>query len=386
LVKRPKIDTIDVTVIWAGRSDGATWFHPRPCAFPNRGAPGYLMTCQTIGSSDVFGHVHASISTDFGRTWSPPASIPGLGRRTLPDGTQEGVCDVVPGYHVATDTILALGHNVYYRDNVLTRPGAGRYPVYTVRRPDGTWSGRHKLAWPDATSPTIYTAGCAQRVHRDDGRILLPLSVGAAPGEPRRVRTALCRFDGATLIIETLGNDLRLDVGRGLLEPSLARWSGRYTMTIRAEDGHGYVTTSDDGLAWRPIQPWRWDDGEPLVMSTTQQHWITNDHGLYLVYTRWAEGNAGVMRWRAPLYIAQVDPTTLRLVRASERVAIPMRGPGAGNGVGDHTVPQDPDHIARMGNFHTLQASPDEAWITVGETLPADGWRGDTLLARVRWA
>jgi hypothetical protein len=210
----------------------------------------------------------------------------------------------------------------------------------------------------------------------DEGRILLPLSVGAAPTEPRTVCTALCRFDGATLIIETLGDDLRLDVGRGLLEPSPARWRDRYTMTIRAEDGHGYVTASDDGLTWQPIQPWCWDDGEPLAMSTTQQHWIANDHGLYLVYTRRDAANANVMRWRAPLYVAQVDPATLRLVRASERVAIPMRGDGV----------DDAEHVARMGNFHTLQASPNEAWITVGETLPADGWCGDTLLARVRWA
>lgn len=370
------IDTLDVRVIWPGRSDGATWFHPRPCAYPNRGATGFLMTCQTIGGSDVFGPVHASVSKDFGRTWSAPAPIPDLGRHDHPDGIQEGVCDVVPGYHAATGTILAIGHNVYYRDNVLTRPREGRYPVYTVRRVDGTWSGRHKLAWPSAESPAIYTAGCAQRIHLDDGRILLPLSVGIAPNAPRTVRMALCRFEGAMLTIETLGDKLHLDVGRGLLEPSLARRQGRYTMTIRAEDGHGYVTASDDGLTWQPIQPWCWDDGEPLVMSTTQQHWIANDHGLYLVYTRRDAANAGVMRWRAPLYVAQVDPTTLRLVRESERIAIPMRY-GSAN---------DADHVARMGNFHTLQASPDEAWITVGETLPADGWCGDTLLARVRWA
>jgi hypothetical protein len=38
----------------------------------------------------------------------------------------------------------------------------------------------------------------------------------------------------------------------------------------------------------------------------------------------------------------------------------------------------DPDHVARMGNFMPVNA-------TVGETLPADGWKGDTLLARVKW-
>jgi len=39
-----------------------------------------------------------------------------------------------------------------------------------------------------------------------------------------------------------------------------------------------------------------------------------------------------------------------------------------------------------MGNFHAVNASPAETWLTVGETLPHDRWRGDTLLARIRWA
>jgi hypothetical protein len=82
------------------------------------------------------------------------------------------------------------------------------------------------------------------------------------------------------------------------------------------------------------------------------------------------------MRWRAPLYLAEVDRDSLQLVRDSECVVLPMIGDGIDNAA----------HVARMGNFHTVAATPNESWVTVGETLPADGWRGDTLLARVRWA
>jgi hypothetical protein len=39
-----------------------------------------------------------------------------------------------------------------------------------------------------------------------------------------------------------------------------------------------------------------------------------------------------------------------------------------------------------MGNFHTVAAAPGESWVTVGETRPDDGWKGDTLLARIRWS
>ncbi len=110
-------------------------------------------------------------------------------------------------------------------------------------------------------------------------------------------------------------------------------------------------------------------------MSTTQQHWLAHRSGLFLVYTRKAEHNIKVMRWRAPIFIAAVDPDSLRLARDSERVVLPLLGDGV----------NDPDHVGRMGNFHVTNATPDEAWVTVGECLPNDGWRGNLLLARIEF-
>ena len=52
-------------------------------------------------------------------------------------------------------------------------------------------------------------------------------------------------------------------------------------------------------------------------------------------------------------------------------------------GIGDGV--DDPAHVARMGNFMPVNATVEESWVTVGETLPDDGWKGDTLLARIRW-
>jgi hypothetical protein len=146
-------------------------------------------------------------------------------------------------------------------------------------------------------------------------------------------------------------------------------------MTIRAEDGHGYVSVSDDGLAWAEKRPWMWDDGSDVVMSTTQQRWLAHGDGLYLVYTRRAEENVNVMRWRAPLYVARVDLSSLCLIRESEQIVLPLVGDGV----------HDADHVARMGNFHVTNYSANESWVTVGETLPKDGWKGDTLLARIQW-
>jgi hypothetical protein len=50
-----------------------------------------------------------------------------------------------------------------------------------------------------------------------------------------------------------------------------------------------------------------------------------------------------------------------------------------GDGIGD------PKRVAGMGNFHTIAAAPGESWVTVGEEFPGNGWRGDTLLARIHW-
>lgn len=81
------------------------------------------------------------------------------------------------------------------------------------------------------------------------------------------------------------------------------------------------------------------------------------------------------MRWRSPLWIAQVDTGRMCLLKKTERVVFPLVGDGV----------NDAKHVARMGNFHTTEAGPEEAWVTVGETLPHDGWKGNTLLARILW-
>jgi hypothetical protein len=366
---------IERTVVRAGRDGGTTWFHPRACLVPADKGTRVFMTLQSISGSDVFGPVHWTTTQDQGRTWSKFQPIPGLGRHSRPGGLQEGVCDVVPGYHPRTGTILAIGHNVFYKNDRLLRPQPPRFPVYTVRNREGKWSKPRKLVWDDPRGSQIYTCGCAQRLTLDNGQILLPLSFAPKGRGDRMVTTVLCSFDGKELAVQKMGNVLVHPGKRGLLEPSLAVFAGQYVMTIRAEDGRGYVTHSDDGLHWAKIRPWAWEDGKPLTMSTTQQHWLVHSAGLYLVYTRKAAENANVFRWRAPLYLARVDPKKLCLLRASERVVLPLIGDGV----------KEPGKVARMGNFHTVAVTPRESWVTVGEVIPQQGYRGDLLLGRIRW-
>ena len=363
-------------VLWYGRHGGYCWFHPRVCMIPGAANPLALMTTQKITGSDYYHAVHWSVSPDSGKLWTEPKPIPSLGRRVVSDAVQEGVCDVVPDYHPQTRTVLAIGHNVWYENDRLMRPQRDRFPVYVVRHRDGTWSEKRILQWKDTCTFSIYTCGCGQRVTLPDGNLIIPFSIGSSGRNDRAVVSALCRFDGNEIRMREVGPELRNHVKRGLLEPSLTVYDNRYYMTIRAEDGYGYVCSSDDGLNWRKPQPWSWQNGKPLAMSTTQQHWLVHNEQLFLVYTRKAKENINVFRWRAPLYMAAVDVTSLRLVEETEHIVFPLIGDGI----------RDAGNVARMGNFHAVNATANESWVTVGECLPGKGFTGDTLMARIRWA
>ena len=206
--------------------------------------------------------------------------------------------------------------------------------------------------------------------------MIVPLTFGPVGRTHRDVCTVRCTFDGVELRVAEQGSHHELPVRRGLLEPSVTRLGDTFFLTVRAEDDRGYVSSSADGLHWEPLRPWCWEDGQPLVMSTTQQRWLPHGDTLFLVYTRRTEANRNVFRWRAPLWGAEVDRDRLCLRRDTERIVLPMKGDGV----------NEPDGVPRMGNFHTTTVSPDESIVTVGECLPSAGYQGETLLARVRWS
>jgi hypothetical protein len=86
----------------------------------------------------------------------------------------------------------------------------------------------------------------------------------------------------------------------------------------------------------------------------TQQHWVTHSDGLFLTYTRRGANNDHVMRHRAPLFIARVDPEKLHVIRSTEQILVPERG-------------------ARLGNFGVTDVSQGETWVTVTEWMQTKG-------------
>jgi len=89
---------------------------------------------------------------------------------------------------------------------------------------------------------------------------------------------------------------------------------------------------------------------------------VTHDDALFLVYTRRGANNDHVFRHRAPLFIGQVDPERLRVIRATERIAIPERG-------------------ARLGNFGITEVSKNETWIVTCEWMQT--WKQASIIIPV---
>jgi hypothetical protein len=370
------IASIEKITLKRGRDgSGPSWFHPRPCVIPSKDAPTIFMTMQEIRGSDFFMPVHWMESRDLGKTWTEPQPVPPLGRVPTTDGRgDEGVCDVVPQFHPQSGSVLALGHNVFYKGPKFDRKQPPRCPVYAVYK-DGQWSERKRLIWDDPRGAFIYTNNCGQREVHEDGSIAFVMSFG--PKETSRSAVGVrCSFDGETLAIQKIGKEIKHAAGRGMLEPSLTRYRGKFYVTLRAEDSRGYVAVSDDGLDFEEKQPWCWDDGTPLDMSTTQQHWLPHSDALHLVYTRKDASNEKVIRWRSPLFMAQVDLKTLRLIRDTERVVLPLIGDGVNAA----------DEVPLMGNFQTTNITPDESWVTDGEMTPKHGYKGDLVLGKIRWS
>jgi hypothetical protein len=356
------------------------YFHLKPARLSDNLI---AMTMQTIKGHDYFGPVQVTYSGDKGDSWQQPQAIPALGWYELEHNMNEVVCDVVPDYHEKSGKLLAIGHNAFYSNSAFVdtfgffnktekAPELQRFSVYSVRDRDGRWSVRKKISLDEFNDKMCFVCGCSQKVILPDGNIIIPSVIGEQKREDFRVVCLLCSFDGEEIKVLKRGNILENPVGRGLLEPSAVKYQGMFYLTLRAEDERGYLTTSDDGLNWAPIKPWQWDNGTPLIMSTTQQHWLKLGGKLYLIYTRKNGVNTNIMRWRAPLLIAEFDADKQCLLKATEQTVFPIRGDI-----------EKPETVGLMGNFHPLAISDSEAIITVGEMRPQMGFSGDSLLARI---
>lgn len=360
--------------------DGRTfWAQARAGAIPACGdsPPTVVLTAQPAlrTGSDIFYGLSEWRSSDFGSTWVGPIDHAGtLGRRQESPEIVVGICDMTPGWHAKTGVLLSTGHTVRYSDDshpLVSRRRETAYSVYDAQA--HRWGSWRTLEMPDLPEFANAGAGSTQRFDLEDGTILLPIYYKAVSDNPRACFSATvlrCAFDGKRLTYCEHGSELTIEDSRGLYEPSIIRCAGRYYLCMR-NDVRGYVSAGDDGLHFSDPKCWRFDDGEELGNYNTQQHWVTHADQLYLVYTRKGLNNDHVFRHRAPLVMAEVDPDTLRVRRATERELIPNRG-------------------ARLGNFSVCDVTEDETWVVVSEWMQPAGceqYGSDNTIwaARIQW-
>jgi hypothetical protein len=351
------------------------WFGPRPTVIPWKGKPLAMITLQKhLFVSDYYAGPAMMLSRDLGKSWSAPLEVPELSWRSEPGGVTVAVADVTPGWHRKSKRVLAIGARVRYdaKGHQLDDKPKSHQTSWAVFDPKTEkWTEWKMLAMPDEPRFNYARSASAQWIEREDGTVLLPFYHSKDAKGPHAVTVAEFRFDGRELTYLRHGSEHELNVVRGLVEPSMVRFNGLYFLTVR-NDLKGYVSTSKDGLHYEPLREWLFDDGGELGSYNTQAHWLAHSDGLFLTYTRKGANNDHVMRHRAPLFIAQVDPATLRVMRKTERVLLPERG-------------------ATFGNFGAAAITAGESWVTDSEGMFSEvaknrGAEGVTWLARIRWA
>jgi hypothetical protein len=357
------------------------WAQSRPALMP--GDPTQvIVTMQQIEKAGSHGYreVFFTKTTDGAKTWSEPQRIEALTRSVSSNGRETVMGDICPQWHNATHKLLLTGKTFGFLPDAKDTGGKDDRSMekvaYAVYSPGAQqWSGMKQVALPekDHEGKTILepNAGCHQRVDLPNGEILLPIRYRKDPAS--RCYTTIvarCAFDGETLTYREHGSEFTVEKPRGLYEPSVCRYRDRYFLTMRAEVT-GYMARGNDGINYEPIVEWKFDDGQPLGSYNAQQHWITHSDALYLVYSRRGASNDHVFRNRAPLFIAQVDPEKLCVLRATEQVLMPEEGADL------------------AGGFAPVDVSADETWVISSEmALPKDRLKepNRVLLAKIIWA
>lgn len=377
---------VQADVVLRKLSPDFCWFHPRVAAVPGVGKdeqPAVILTIQKhLVADDHYSGLYFLRTDDLGKTWTGPTEIPELAWRRGPNKETIAVCDVTPGWHAPSGKLIAVGTKLRYSPQggqLLDQPRSHECAYATFDLRTDRWTAWKMLAMPETDGKFFLVApGCVQWLVQPDGTLLVPIYFRGPKGSDYTSTVVHCTFDGDELKYLKHGDELAMAGGRGLCEPSLAFYQKRYYLTLR-NDARAYVTTSRDGLHFEPVKPWTFDDGRDLGSYNTQAHWLMHSDGIFLTYTRRGANNDHIARNRAPLFIAQVDPGKLHVIRKTEKALLPERG-------------------VMLGNFGAATITPHESWVTDAEFIsrlvdPAAGTRphprgadGTVWLGRVKWS
>ncbi len=315
-----------------------------------------------LSGSDVFYGQYLSKSTDDGKHWSEPVmqmsmadTRDSLGRRVAHFATIYYSAKNNKWFAIGNDQIYANDavplHAIptaFDKNEILMHP---HFVSVDIER--GKYTGYTGLPFP---LPYVFCKPFGQIVEEDDGTLLLGFYYRSTPRNTTQTAVVYVRyrFNGDKLEAVEAGRPVeRFDLSRGIGEPSLTKFQGRYYLTLRSDE-QGLVATSDDGLNFSDPMPWKLSDGSILANRNTQQHWINLGDRLFLAYTREGANNDHVFRNRAPIFMAQVDPNNLCIIHSTELPLVPELG-------------------ARLGNFCVAPSGPDEQWLITAEWMQPAG-------------
>lgn len=321
-------------------------------------------------ASDYFGTYHEMHSYDGGNTWSDPSSLEkSLGDKYVGD-TLYRIADVNAQYHSHSNTILAVGGVVRYL-NGKSLGYVQKTCYFTYNNKNRQYGYYKTLEMPDDPLFSYSYPGCSQWVDLPNGDILQPFRMWIESKGQFYATVARLGYDGEDLVFKNYGNVISLNRGRGLYEPSLIEFKGKYYLTLR-NDVNGVVTVSEDGLHYQEPVDWKFDNDSLVWTENTQQHWVKSPWALYLVYTSsHREESANVMRGRAPLFIAQFDERRMVLLKETERILVPNTG-------------------VQLGNFGTIDICETESWVVTSEATTKETQKvGDNnakvYVAKIKW-
>lgn len=333
-----------------GAFDGNSCFVHARAGAQNKNELVLTMQKLNLHGVDDFSLLQVCKSFDGGKTWSTPVEEPAFAMPEK-DGVRWVGCDAAHRFHKKTGKLLTLCSIAVYHTGASSAakeiPHGGGYAVYNAAA--GRFSPVCSLMLPEGWGYFDAFPQSCQWVELENGDLLIPMAV--RPTTAMRYATAVvrCSFDGETLTPLEVGSLLCYEHERGLYEPQLCAFDGKYYLTLRNDDA-GYVSVSEDGLHYSEPVLWTWDTGDTLPNYNTQQHWLICGGKLYLVYTRKAGNNDHVFRHRAPLFMAEVNPEKLCVLRHTEVIVAPERG-------------------ARLGNFGVTEISPNCSVITAAEWM-----------------
>lgn len=337
---------------------GYCFTHARGVVLPNGEI---FITTQPLllSGSDVFYGIHTIRKPPHGE-WSKLVPSKFLVRRKVAEGVEQALSDGTPFFHRKTGKLLLLGHTVAYRNE----KGPAVFPRFTAWSSfdfeTNDWHPYETLDMEDGYRFFSAGNGSGQSLELPDGDILIPfyfMNKEEAQDPWHSCYTASvmrCSFDGEKFTVKAIGNPLSIDCPRGLGEPSIIAYKGKYFLALR-NDQHGYISCGEDGLHFDPPRLLVFDDGKDAGNYCTQQHWIVCGGKLFLVYTRKDAGNDHIFRHRAPLFIAEYDGERMCIIRSTERIAVPERG-------------------ARLGNFGCCSVNENESLVIASEWMQPD-WK-----------